>query len=57
MSIACWRSCLARLKAPCPRRINGTRPDERRQTAALSVNGAGDIENNQMIDGADNNER
>ena len=37
--------------------INGTRPDERRQTAALSVNGAGDIENNQMIDGADNNER
>src|SRR5205823_1423947 len=36
---------------------NGTRPDERRQTSALSVNGAGDIENNQMIDGADNNER
>jgi hypothetical protein len=37
--------------------VNGTRPDERRQTAAVSVNGAGDIENNQMIDGADNNER
>jgi hypothetical protein len=36
---------------------NGTRPDERRQTVAVSVNGAGDIENNHMIDGADNNER
>ena len=36
---------------------NGTRPDERRQTVAVSVNGATDIENNHMIDGADNNER
>jgi hypothetical protein len=36
---------------------NGTRPDEKRQTVAVSVNGAGDIENNHLIDGADNNER
>src|SRR5688572_8261549 len=36
---------------------NGTRPDERRQTVAVSVNGATDIENNHLIDGADNNER
>jgi len=36
---------------------NGTRPDERRRTVAISVNGAADIENNHMIDGADNNER
>ena len=36
---------------------NGTRPDERRQTVAVSVNGAGDIENNHLIDGLDNNER
>ena len=36
---------------------NGTRPDERRRTVAISVNGASDIENNHMIDGADNNER
>jgi len=42
---------------PVSSSINGTRPDEKRQTAALSVNGAGDLENNQMIDGADNNER
>ena len=33
------------------------RPDERRQTHAVSVNGAGTIENNHLIDGADNNER
>ena len=37
--------------------VNGTRPDEKRQTVAISVNGAADIENNHMIDGADNNER
>ena len=37
--------------------VNGTRPDERRRTVAVSVNGAADIENNHMIDGADNNER
>ena len=36
---------------------NGTRPDERRRTVAISVNGAEDIQNNHMIDGADNNER
>src|SRR5919198_2642224 len=44
-------------EGPVSSSINGTRPDEKRQTAALSVNGAGDLENNQMIDGADNNER
>jgi hypothetical protein len=42
---------------PVSSSVNGTRPDERRQTAAVSINGAGDLENNSMIDGADNNER
>ena len=36
---------------------NGTKLDDRRQTAATSVNGQSDVLNNQMIDGADNNER
>ena len=36
---------------------SGTRPDDRRQTSAISVNGAGDNQNNQLIDGMDNNER
>ena len=36
---------------------NGSKLDDRRQTAAISVNGQSDVLNNQMIDGADNNER
>ena len=35
----------------------GGRPDDRRQTAAFSVNGQSETYNNQMIDGVDNNER
>lgn len=35
----------------------GTRPDDRRQTSAVSINGANDNQNNQLIDGMDNNER
>jgi hypothetical protein len=36
---------------------NGSELDDRRQSAALSVNGQSDVLNNEMIDGADNNER
>ena len=36
---------------------NGTRPDERRQTSSVSINGVNDVLNNQMVDGMDNNER
>ena len=36
---------------------SGTRPDDRRQTSAVSVNGQTDLFNNYMIDGMDNNER
>lgn len=36
---------------------SGTRPDDRRQMSAISINGAGDNQNNQLIDGMDNNER
>lgn len=36
---------------------SGSRPDDRRQTSAISVNGQSDVINNQMIDGLDNNER
>jgi len=36
---------------------NGTHPDDRRQTAAFSVNGQTDSQNNNLIDGMDNNER
>ena len=36
---------------------SGTRPDDRRSTSSVSINGAGDNQNNQMIDGMDNNER
>jgi carboxypeptidase family protein len=36
---------------------SGTRPDDRRQSSAISVNGALDNQNNQLIDGVDNNER
>ena len=36
---------------------SGTRPDDRRQTSAISINGSLDNQNNQLIDGIDNNER
>ena len=36
---------------------SGTRPDDRRQTSAISINGALDNQNNHLIDGMDNNER
>ena len=36
---------------------NGTRPDDRRQTSSVSINGTGDTQNNQLVDGLDNNER
>jgi hypothetical protein len=36
---------------------SGNRPDDRRQTSAVSINGAGDNQNNMLIDGMDNNER
>jgi len=36
---------------------NGTKLDDHRQSAAVSVNGQSDVLNNQMIDGGDNNER
>lgn len=37
--------------------LSGTRPDDRRATSSLSVNGQSDVINNQLIDGMDNNER
>jgi hypothetical protein len=36
---------------------SGSRPDDRRQSSSISVNGQSDVINNEMIDGADNNER
>ncbi len=36
---------------------SGARPDDRRQTSSISVNGQSDIINNYLIDGLDNNER
>jgi hypothetical protein len=36
---------------------SGNRPDDRRQTSSVSVNGQADAINNQLIDGMDNNER
>ncbi len=36
---------------------SGNRPDDRRQTSSVSVNGQADMMNNQTIDGVDNNER
>jgi hypothetical protein len=36
---------------------SGNRPDDRRQTSSVSINGAGDNQNNILIDGMDNNER
>jgi hypothetical protein len=35
----------------------GSRPDDRRQTSAISVNGQSDSNNDELIDGIDNNER
>jgi carboxypeptidase family protein len=35
----------------------GNRPDDRRQSSAVSINGAMDNQNNNLIDGIDNNER
>lgn len=36
---------------------SGNRPDDRRQTSTVSVNGQNDVLNNNLIDGMDNNER
>ena len=36
---------------------SGNRPDDRRQSSSISVNGQSDVINNQEIDGLDNNER
>ncbi|MEO6802467.1 MAG: carboxypeptidase regulatory-like domain-containing protein, partial [Granulicella sp.] len=36
---------------------SGNRPDDRRQTSSVSINGQSDVINNQLIDGMDNNER
>src|SRR5260370_17182940 len=36
---------------------SGNRPDDRRMTSSVSVNGQSDVINNQLIDGMDNNER
>src|SRR5260370_916070 len=37
--------------------ISGNRPDDRRQTSAVAVNGMPENENRQMVDGVDNEER
>ncbi len=36
---------------------SGNRPDDRRQTSTVSVNGQNDVLNNNLVDGVDNNER
>jgi len=36
---------------------SGNRPDDRRQSSSVSVNGQSDIINDQLVDGLDNNER
>lgn len=36
---------------------SGNRPDDRRQSSTVSVNGQSDVYNNYLIDGLDNNER
>jgi Carboxypeptidase regulatory-like domain/TonB dependent receptor len=36
---------------------SGARPDDRRQTSSISVNGQSDVINDEMVDGLDNNER
>jgi carboxypeptidase family protein len=37
--------------------ISGNRPDDRRQTSAVAINGMRENENRQMVDGVDNEER
>ena len=54
---AACSSCRARSKGVANSLASGTRPDDRRQTSAISINGALDNQNNQLIDGIDNNER
>jgi hypothetical protein len=44
-------------EGPSASLTNGSGPDDRRQTASVSVNSQNEELNNQMIDGADNNER
>ena len=44
-------------RAPPTPLSSGNRPDDRRQTSAISINGASDNQNNLLIDGMDNNER
>jgi len=36
---------------------SGSRPDDRRQSSSISVNGQSDVLNNNLVDGMDNNER
>jgi Carboxypeptidase regulatory-like domain/TonB dependent receptor len=36
---------------------SGARPDDRRQTSSISVNGQSDVINDELVDGLDNNER
>ncbi|WP_213806272.1 carboxypeptidase regulatory-like domain-containing protein [Granulicella sp. dw_53] len=36
---------------------SGNRPDDRRQTSSVSINGQSDVINDQLVDGLDNNER
>lgn len=36
---------------------NGSRPDDRRPTSAISINGQSEVLNDELIDGMDNNER
>ena len=36
---------------------SGARPDDRRQTSSISVNGQSDVINDELVDGMDNNER
>ena len=44
-------------EGPSASLTNGSEPDDRRQSASISVNGQSEVLNNEMIDGADNNER
>ena len=36
---------------------SGTRPDDRRQSSSVSINGQSEVLNDQLVDGLDNNER
>jgi hypothetical protein len=44
-------------EGPSASLTNGSGPDDRRQSASVSVNSQNEVLNNEMIDGADNNER